>query len=426
MNTGLVSITITLYQGTIAVSFMSWLFMNLAMFYLNTYKMKIFFKFTSILWLFLMCFVGLIVAEESFIPKPPSLNATNYILIDSVSGRILAESGADERIEPASITKVMTGYVAADQIAKGFVSLEDEVFISEECWRKGGSKMFIREGTRVLLSDLIKGMVIQSGNDASCAIAEHVAVSEEGFVDLMQLYAKELGMENTQFKNVSGWPDPEHFSSARDLALLTKTLIDKFPDHYSLYKEKYFTYNEIKQRNRNSLLWQDETVDGVKTGHTESAGFCLVSSGVRNDTRLIAVTLRSSTEKARLTDNRRLLDYGFRYYRTKRVLETQSVLINEQVWGGEDEAVNLSSSEDLFLTLSPRDFPRVEPRIELNDYLQAPIAKGQVVGKVDLILDGDSLASVDLIAMQDVIALGFFGRAWSNIKLLTYQFLIEE
>ena len=350
----------------------------------------------------------------------------NYILIDSVSGRILAESGADERIEPASITKVMTGYVAADQIAKGFVSLEDEVFISEECWRKGGSKMFIREGTRVLLSDLIKGMVIQSGNDASCAIAEHVAVSEEGFVDLMQLYAKELGMENTQFKNVSGWPDPEHFSSARDLALLTKTLIDKFPDHYSLYKEKYFTYNEIKQRNRNSLLWQDETVDGVKTGHTESAGFCLVSSGVRNDTRLIAVTLRSSTEKARLTDNRRLLDYGFRYYRTKRVLETQSVLINEQVWGGEDEAVNLSSSEDLFLTLSPRDFPRVEPRIELNDYLQAPIAKGQVVGKVDLILDGDSLASVDLIAMQDVIALGFFGRAWSNIKLLTYQFLIEE
>ena len=191
---------------------MSWLFMNLAMFYLNTYKMKIFFKFTSVLWLFLMCFVGLIGAEESFIPKPPSLNATNYILIDSVSGRILAESGADERIEPASITKVMTGYVVADQIAKGFVSLEDEVFISEECWRKGGSKMFIREGTRVLLSDLIKGMVIQSGNDASCAIAEHVAVSEEGFVDLMQLYAKELGMENTQFKNVSGWPDPEHFS----------------------------------------------------------------------------------------------------------------------------------------------------------------------------------------------------------------------
>jgi D-alanyl-D-alanine carboxypeptidase (penicillin-binding protein 5/6) len=338
----------------------------------------------------------------------------------------LAENGADERIEPASITKIMTGYVAADQISKGFVNLDDEVLISENCWRKGGSKMFIREGTRVLLSDLMKGMVIQSGNDASCAIAEHVAVSEEGFVELMQLYVEELGMNNTQFKNVSGWPDPEHFSSARDLALLTKSLIVKFPDHYALYKEKYFTFNEIKQRNRNSLLWQDESIDGVKTGHTESAGYCLVSSGVRNDTRLIAVTLKSASEKARLTDNRRLLDYGFRYYRTKKVLEANTSIVKEQVWGGEVDSVDLSSAEDLYLTLSPRDFPRVEPLIKLNDYLQAPIEKGQVVGKVDLILDGDSISSIDLVSMQGVPALGFFGRAWSNIKLLTYQFLMEE
>jgi D-alanyl-D-alanine carboxypeptidase (penicillin-binding protein 5/6) len=379
-----------------------------------------------LLFLSIFSLSSLIYSEESFIPKPPSLNASNYILIDSVSGRILAENGADERIEPASITKIMTGYVAADQISKGFVNLDDEVLISENCWRKGGSKMFIREGTRVLLSDLIKGMVIQSGNDASCAIAEHVAVSEEGFVELMQLYVEELGMNNTQFKNVSGWPDPEHFSSARDLALLTKSLIVKFPDHYALYKEKYFTFNEIKQRNRNSLLWQDESIDGVKTGHTESAGYCLVSSGVRNDTRLIAVTLKSASEKARLTDNRRLLDYGFRYYRTKKVLEANTSLVKEQVWGGEVDSVDLSSAEDLYLTLSPRDFPRVEPLIKLNDYLQAPIEKGQVVGKVDLILDGDSISSIDLVSMQGVPALGFFGRAWSNIKLLTYQFLMEE
>ena len=379
-----------------------------------------------LLFLSIFSLSSLIYSEESFIPKPPSLNASNYILIDSVSGRILAENGADERIEPASITKIMTGYVAADQISKGFVNLDDEVFISENCWRKGGSKMFIREGTRVLLSDLMKGMVIQSGNDASCAIAEHVAVSEEGFVELMQLYVEELGMNNTQFKNVSGWPDPEHFSSARDLALLTKSLIVKFPDHYALYKEKYFTFNEIKQRNRNSLLWQDESIDGVKTGHTESAGYCLVSSGVRNDTRLIAVTLKSASEKARLTDNRRLLDYGFRYYRTKKVLEANTSIVREQVWGGEVDSVDLSSAEDLYLTLSPRDFPRVEPLIKLNDYLQAPIEKGQVVGKVDLILDGDSISSIDLVSMQGVPALGFFGRAWSNIKLLTYQFLMEE
>ena len=367
-----------------------------------------------------------ILAEESFIPDPPSLNATNYILMDSISGRTLAEKGADERIEPASITKIMTGYVAADQADKGFVGLSDEVFISENCWRKQGSKMFIREGTRVLLSDLMKGMVIQSGNDASCAIAEHVAASEEGFVQLMNLYAREMGLKNTQFRNESGWPDPEHFSSARDLAILSTNLINKFPDHYSLYKEKYFTFNEIKQRNRNSLLWQDDSIDGIKTGHTESAGYCLVSSGVRNDTRLISVTLRSSSEKARLTDNRRLLDYGFRYFRTKKILTRDLSLLKEQVWGGEEEQVNLSSGEDLYLTLSPRDFQRVEPKISLNDYLQAPIIRGQVVGKIDLLLDGESLATVDAIAMEEVSSLGFFGRAWSNIKLLTYRFLIEE
>ena len=365
-------------------------------------------------------------AEESFIPKSPSLNASNYILMDSMSGRVLAESGADERIEPASITKVMTGYVAVDQIQQGYVNLSDEVYISENCWKKGGSKMFIREGTRVLFSDLIKGMVIQSGNDASCAIAEHVAASEEGFVELMQMYAQDLGLVNTQFRNVSGWPDPEHFSSARDLAILTQQMIRNFPEHYSLYKEKYFTYNDIKQRNRNSLLWQDESIDGVKTGHTESAGYCLVTSGVRNDTRLIAVTLRSSTEKSRLTDNRRLLDYGFRYFRTKKVLEANTILVSEQVWGGEQETIQLSAATDLFLTLSPRDFPRVESKVKLNDYLQAPIDADQIVGSVNLMLDGDSIASVDLVAMSSVTALGFFGRAWSNIKLLTYQFLMEE
>ena len=366
------------------------------------------------------------LAEESFIPDPPSVNATNYILMDSISGRVLAEKGADERIEPASITKIMTGYVAADQAEKGFVSLTDEVLISENCWRKQGSKMFIREGTRVLLSDLMKGMAIQSGNDASCAIAEHVAASEEGFVQLMNLYAREMGLKNTQFRNESGWPDPEHFSSARDIAILSTNLINRFPDHYSLYKERYFTFNEIKQRNRNSLLWQDDSIDGIKTGHTESAGYCLVSSGVRNDTRLISVTLRSSSEKARLTDNRRLLDYGFRYFRTKEILTKDLSLLKEQVWGGEEELVDLSSGENVYLTLSPRDFQRVEPKISLDDYLQAPISKGQVVGKIDLLLDGESLAKVDAIAMEEVNSLGFFGRAWSNIKLLTYRFLIEE
>ena len=370
--------------------------------------------------------IQLLFAEESFIPEPPSVNAQYFILKDAVSGRILAEQGADERVAPASITKIMTGYVVADQIDKGFISADEEVFISENCWRKGGSKMFIKEGSRVLVSDLIKGMVIQSGNDASCALAEHTAGSEEGFVDLMMVYVRDLGLDNTNFVNVWGGTDSEHYSTARDLALLSQKLIEKFPDHYSIYKEKYFTFNNIKQRNRNSLLWQDDSIDGMKTGHTETAGYCLVSSGVRNDTRLIAVTLKSSSEKRRLTDNRRLLDYGFRYFRTKKILSVNKSIKVEEVWGGEQETISLESAKDVYITLTPRDFKRIEPVVELDDYLQAPLSKGQVVGRITLSLDGEVLKSVELISSENVEALGFFGRAWSNVKLLTYRFLTDE
>ena len=388
--------------------------------------MKRFYLFTLKILIIGLMPIQLLFAEESFIPEPPSVNAQYFILKDAVSGRILAEQGADERVAPASITKIMTGYVVADQIDKGFISADEEVFISENCWRKGGSKMFIKEGSRVLVSDLIKGMVIQSGNDASCALAEHTAGSEEGFVDLMMVYVRDLGLDNTNFVNVWGGTDSEHYSTARDLALLSQKLIEKFPDHYSIYKEKYFTFNNIKQRNRNSLLWQDDSIDGMKTGHTESAGYCLVSSGVRNDTRLIAVTLKSSSEKRRLTDNRRLLDYGFRYFRTKKILSINKSIKVEEVWGGEQETISLESAKDVYITLTPRDFKRIEPVVELDDYLQAPLSKGQVVGRITLSLDGEVLKSVELISSENVESLGFFGRAWSNVKLLTYRFLTDE
>ena len=388
--------------------------------------MKRFYLFTLKILIIGLMPIQLLFAEESFIPEPPSVNAQYFILKDAVSGRILAEQGADERVAPASITKIMTGYVVADQIDKGFISADEEVFISENCWRKGGSKMFIKEGSRVLVSDLIKGMVIQSGNDASCALAEHTAGSEEGFVDLMMVYVRDLGLDNTNFVNVWGGTDSEHYSTARDLALLSQKLIEKFPDHYSIYKEKYFTFNNIKQRNRNSLLWQDDSIDGMKTGHTESAGYCLVSSGLRNDTRLIAVTLKSSSEKRRLTDNRRLLDYGFRYFRTKKILSVNKSIKVEEVWGGEQETISLESAKDVYITLTPRDFKRIEPVVELDDYLQAPLSKGQVVGRITLSLDGEVLKSVELISSENVEALGFFGRAWSNLKLLTYRFLTDE
>ena len=374
----------------------------------------------------LLSFSLVLVSEQSFIPDPPKIGAKNFILIDSITGKVLAQQSPDGKVEPASITKIMTGYVVADQIKQGFISENDEVLISENCWRKGGSRMFIEAGKRVLVSDLIKGMVVQSGNDASCTLAEHVAVSEEGFVDLMSRYIYDMGLKNTNFVNVTGWPDENHYSSARDIAILSKRLIEDFPAHYDIYKEKFFTFNDIKQRNRNSLLWQDETIDGLKTGHTESAGYCLVSSGVRNETRLIAVTLGSSSEKQRIVDNRRLLDYGFRYFRTKKVLSSMELLAEEQVWGGEKESLSLLSSQDVYFTLPLRDFQNIKSNIVLDDYLQAPIAKDQRVGKLEFSLNNKVIKSIDIVSSEEVDSLGVFGQAWSNIKLFVYQFLMEE
>ena len=368
----------------------------------------------------------LLSGNESFIPDPPSISSSNYILIDANTNRVLAEMNPDDEIEPASITKIMTGYVVSDQIQDGFITLDDEVLISENCWRKKGSRMFIEEGSRVALLDLIKGMVIQSGNDATCAIAEHVAGSEDNFVDLMMRYAEKMALDNTSFINPSGWPDADHYSSAKDIAKLSTLLIKDFPDHYSLYKEKWFTYNNIRQRNRNALLWQDDSIDGLKTGHTESAGFCLVSSGTREQTRLIAVTLKSKSEKTRLTDNRRLLDYGFRYFRTKKLVTEGQNIKEEQVWGGELEKVAIAPIQDFYLTLPLRDFKKIESFVSLEDYLQAPISKNQIVGKMLFKLGEEEVGSVDLVTVKEVKSQGVFGRAWSNIKLLVYRFLMEE
>lgn len=381
---------------------------------------KVFYFFFSLALPFLLS------GNESFIPDPPSISSSNYILIDANTNRVLAEMNPDEEIEPASITKIMTGYVVSDQIQDGFITLDDEVLISENCWRKKGSRMFIEEGSRVVLLDLIKGMVIQSGNDATCAIAEHVAGSEDNFVDLMMRYAKKMALDNTSFINPTGWPDADHYSSAKDIAKLSTLLIKDFPDHYSLYKEKWFTYNNIRQRNRNALLWQDDSIDGLKTGHTESAGFCLVSSGTREQTRLIAVTLKSKSEKTRLTDNRRLLDYGFRYFRTKKLVTEGQNVKEEQVWGGELEKVAIAPIQDFYLTLPLRDFKKIESFVSLEDYLQAPISKNQIVGKMLFKLGEEEVGSVDLVTVKEVKSQGVFGRAWSNIKLLVYRFLMEE
>ena len=378
------------------------------------------------LFVIILANIPFLIFSQSFIPDPPSLNAASYILIEATTGKVIAEQDSDLETEPASLTKIMTGYVVADQLSKGFIDNDDEVFISVNCWKKSGSKMYVREGTYVLFSDLVKGMVVQSGNDASCAIAEHIAGSEEGFVKLMMKYSNEMGLRDTNFVNPHGWPDKNHYSSARDLATLSQKLISDFPDHYSMYKEKWFTYSDIKQRNRNSLLWQDETVDGIKTGHTDNAGYCLVASAKKNDTRLIAVTLNSSSERTRITDNRRLLDYGFRYFITKIVVHAGEKLTEKEVWGGQVDKVSLASATSLYLTLSPKDFKEVETFISLDNYLQAPLVKGQVVGKITLEIQGKEIAEAQLVTTQNIIAQGLFGRTWANIKLLVYRFLMED
>ena len=358
------------------------------------------------------CIDGL---AQSMVPNAPKLNLDSYILLEANTNTVIAEFNSDNQISPASMTKVMTGYVIADQIASGAISLDDKVLISEKAWKTGGSKMFIEAGKRISVRDLLSGIVIQSGNDATVAMAEYVAGSEEGFVDFMNAYATELGLSNTLFQNAVGWTDPNHFSSAKDLANITKAMINNFPDHYSTYKEKEFTFSGIRQLNRNKLLWRDDTVDGVKTGHTESAGYCLISSAKRNDMRLIAVVAGSPSENERLTASQRLLEYGFRFYATQKLIEKDDEVTTAKVWGGKMDQVALGAKDDILLTLPRADFKNLKANYNFNNNIQAPISAGDVIGNIEFTSNNQIVLSVPLIAMESVEAKGFFGRIWARI-----------
>lgn len=352
---------------------------------------------------------------QSMVPRAPKLNLDSYILLEASTNTVIAEFNSDNQISPASMTKVMTGYVIADQIASGAISLDDKVLISEKAWKTGGSKMFIEAGKRILVRDLLYGIVIQSGNDATVAMAEYVAGSEEGFVDFMNAYASELGLSNTVFQNAVGWTDPNHFSSAKDLANITKELINKFPDHYAIYKEKEFTFSGIRQLNRNKLLWRDDTVDGVKTGHTESAGYCLISSAKRNDMRLIAVVAGSPSENERLTASQRLLEYGFRFYATQKLISKDDEVTSAKVWGGKIDKVALGVKDDILLTLPRSDFKNLKANYNFNNNIQAPIAEGDVIGNIEFISNDQLVLSKPLVAIESVEVKGFFGRIWARI-----------
>ena len=355
------------------------------------------------------------LSAQSLVPKAPKLNLSSYILIEASTNTVIAEFNSDNQIAPASMTKVMSGYVIADQIANGSISLDDKVLISEKAWKTGGSKMFIEAGKRVSVKDLLSGIIIQSGNDATIAMAEYVAGSEEGFVDFMNAYASEMGLTNSLFQNSTGFSDPNHFTSAKDLAKLTQALINNFPDHYTTYKEKEFTFSGIRQLNRNKLLWRDDSVDGVKTGHTDSAGFCLISSAQRNDMRLIAVVAGSESENERLTASQRLLEYGFRFYATQKLVSQEIKVTTAKVWGGKTNEVALGSAKDIYLTLPRSEFKNIKANYQFNNNLQAPIEIGQMIGSIEFTSNDRVVLSAPLVAIETVEAKGFFGMLWSRL-----------
>ena len=356
-------------------------------------------------------------AAPRMIPSPPNLAAKSWLLIDANSGHILVEHNADETLPPASLTKLMTSYIAAEQIASGTISRQDEVLISEKAWRKGGSKMYIRVGTRVKLEDLLRGIIIQSGNDASIAVAEHIAGSEDAFADLMNKQAMSLGMNNSQFQNATGWPAPEHYTTARDLAILAKAIIFQHPEHYKFYSEKEFTYNEIRQPNRNKLLWRDPTVDGMKTGHTEEAGYCLVASAERDGMRLISVVMGTNGENTRATESMKLLTYGFRFYETVRSYEAKNELVASDIWLGQQDQIKLGVDEDIWITIPRGSDKDVKAQLDFPSELRAPINAGDEVGSVKLVLDDKVLTETSLVALETVEEAGFFKRIWQLILL---------
>jgi D-alanyl-D-alanine carboxypeptidase (penicillin-binding protein 5/6) len=338
--------------------------------------------------------------------------------MDFHSGKILTESNQDERVEPASLTKLMTSYVVMSELKAGAIKMDDEVLISEKAWRMGGSRMFVEVNKRVPLKELILGMIVDSGNDATVALAEHTAGSEDSFVTLMNKYAEQLGMKHTHFANATGWPNPNHYTTASDLAILTRALIKDFPDHYDLYKIKQLTYNHIPQFNRNRLLWLDDRVDGVKTGHTDSAGYCLVASAQKDDMRLISVVLGTNSENARESESRKLLNYGFRFYETFKLHAALDPLTQMRVWKGEKQDVPLGLAKSLYITTPRGRRNMIKAQMTLDSTIVAPIIKGHEYGHVDVKLGEEVIAERPLIALEDVPEGGFWRRTVDNIKLL--------
>lgn len=361
---------------------------------------------------------GSALAAPRPVPTPPASEARAFLLLDHLSGQTIAEKNADQRVEPASLTKLMTAYIVFDELRLGNIKLTDKVLISEKAWRMEGSRMFIEVNNRIAVEDLLQGMIIQSGNDATVALAEHIAGSEDAFVNMMNLHAARLGMNATLFANSSGMPDANHYTTARDLGLLTRALIRNFPEHYRRYSEPSFTFNGITQHNRNKLLGRDKSVDGVKTGYTESAGYCLITSARRDNMRLISVVLGTSDENARAEESQKMLNYGFRFFETHKLYDNGKELARTRIYKGAEEEVALGLMDDLYVTVAQGRYKDIQASLSINNLIIAPAAQGQQLGLVNVTLDGNNIAQQPLQALQEVGEGGWWQRLTDEVLLM--------
>lgn len=350
-------------------------------------------------------------------PSAPLLNAKAYMLIDVNSGKVIAEKNSEERLPPASLTKMMTLYVVSNALHNEQIRLTDMVRVSKDAWKIGGSRMFIKEGQQVSVEDLLKGIIVDSGNDACVAIAEHVGGTENAFADLMNQQAQNLGMLNSHFTDSTGLPDPNLYTTAKDLAILGRALVTDFPQYYDWYKQKWFTYNGIRQPNRNRLLWRDSKVDGIKTGHTNEAGFCLVSSAKRDNMRLLAVVLGAPTDSSRADDSEKLLNYGFRFFETHQLYKAGQSIAELPLYKGLVDKVAVGLNEDQHVTIPTGQYQRLNISTKVPAYLQAPIKKGDKVGNLVVEFDNKVIATRPLYALQNIESGGFYTRAKDSIRL---------
>ncbi len=366
-------------------------------------------------------------AAPALIPAPPKVAAESWILLDANSGKVITEHNADKQLPPASLTKMMTSYVLSYWLEQGQVNNEDLVTISKNAWAQnprfqGSSLMWIEVGKKVNLGDLHRGIVISSGNDASVAVAEYLAGSEDAFADMMNKHAQQLGMHNSHFVNSHGLPHPEHLTTARDLSLLARAIISH-PEEYALYKEREFTYNNIRQTNRNRLLWSDPSVDGLKTGHTQEAGYCLVASAEREGMRLISVVMGASSESSRERETQRLLAYGFRYYETHHLYAAGTELTKAKVWKGAAEQVALGVKQDVYLTIPRGKHDELDATLKVDEVVTAPVDSGAEHGELVVALDGETLVEAPLVALQEVQPGGLFKRLWDSIVLFVLNLI---